>query len=283
MARFTDQFQRYNPRKFQPSLMLPTWPKLAQMDANALLDGATDEDVAELAHLVELEIDAFADPQCFPTKDTGHPIWTRVRPEWLSQNLLKSKEGIRFTFCDLNILLALVDERDILAGTQMGQRFSTWHLFAVLALWKLIDGRDAIFGEDVEIPGLLRPTEKDRINHGHGIAMEAQAAIYTALQLKERARHLNEMQRARNELDRITASNTAKKRVNSRHQKDDPSRLEAFRIQDTYPAGTPKTVVAEDVSNNVTLDGGQFVTYGTAYGWLLKRGEWEKKIRARAS
>lgn len=144
MARFTDQFRRYKRRTFQPSLLLPTWPKLAQMDANAILSDASDEEVADLARLIDQEIGNFADPARFRTRDTNRAIWTRERREWVDPGGLKSRESIRDTFCDLNILLVPLDERNPLVGTRFENRFNTWHLLAVLALWKLIDGRDAI-------------------------------------------------------------------------------------------------------------------------------------------
>jgi hypothetical protein len=281
MARFTDQFTRFNPRTFPPGILIPTWPSLVQRDACALLEGVDDNELEDLALVVDKAIDEYAEPHQFATARDSW-IRTRIKPEWLNQSELKTVDGIRNTVGDLNLFLACIDRTSPLQDHPSLSRFDTWHMLAVLALWKLVDARDVIFKHAPDlIGGMIRPKEQDRLMHGAAIAMEAQAAVSNGLQLQMRSTHLLAMQKARDVLEMAQRSTKGSKAVTTRHSKYDTIRLAAFALADS-DSTLSMTDAADLITNNIEWRKNEFVKYITAYRWLQNRKSWEAKIAARS-
>jgi hypothetical protein len=281
MARFTDQFTRprFNPRTFQPGILIPTWPALVQQDACAILIDVTDEEVIELAYAAEHLIVGYAEPSQFhQLKDGVDWIWTRVKPGWVIAHKLTTEDAIRNAFSDLNLLLAAIEDQDIFADSPWLSRLSIWHMLAVVALWKLIDARDVIFRHAPDqIGGLVRPKEQDRIMYASSLAMEAQAAISHALQLKERARHLVEAGIARDQIEKLKRKQKSKKAAQGKTTKHAPCRKQALKLANLgkYCGATH---AINSIHGKVLYPSGKRVAKSTLREWLKLDG-WKKYPR----
>lgn len=193
MARFTDQFDRHNPKSFRPSMPIATWPTLVHVDALELLSDVDADAFDELAIACEQAIEEQASPWNFPLPEE---FWlhTRVLPSWVNEQSTASTTDVRNTYSDLNLLLNAIEYGSQPAIRFTSQKFESWHYLASFAIWKLIDAFDVMYGHAPQyVDGLISPKSEFRVRQGASLAMEAQAAISNAQQLKERARHVEEM------------------------------------------------------------------------------------------
>ena len=282
MAHFTDQFTRHDPWKFRPSLLIPTWPTTLLQDARALLSGVDANALAEIAEEVEKELQAISAPHFFPI-NKGHWIWTRVKLGWVDETTTKTSDAIREGFGDLNLFIAFHNQRNFYQESRLTFQAQEWELLAVLAIWKLIDAYDVLYSDaNQPLTGPRRRFGNDAIGNSAALAMEAQAAVAHAVQIKERARHIAELEEMRNRNEAANRSKKGTSAVTVRHQKMDSVRLAAFALVDKGKFESRPTA-AEAISDNIETSPGKFVPYQTAYRWLLKRKDWEDKIANRAN
>lgn len=229
MAKFTNQFNRHNPREFKPSMLAPTWPPLLIQDALGLLKEFTDDELVQIAQAVEDEIQAHANPANFPTS-RDHWIWSRVKVHWLTHDFDTSPETIRENFGDLNVYLAFHKDGDFFGTPELRARVRNWHLLAALSIWKLIDSCELLWGHTTEWYDSGRNYVDPKIVSATvtGIAMEAQAAIGVALLRIEESR---------------SRSHTAKKGPVERNKALFLHQDEALRLANSRPFELKKAAV----------------------------------------
>lgn len=280
MARFTDQFNRHNPRKFRPSVLIPTWPAIVQQDAKQLLIKFSDAELIERAIAVEIAIESIADPATFPTNRSSW-IWSRIKPGWIGISLFPSSDEIRNEFSDVNLFLFALEQRRHPQYFAEVPFVDPWQSLAILALWKLIDALDVLRGMNPDlIGGLIRPNRTDRKMYAAGIVMEAQAAISSATQLKASAFHLEYMRKYMDEVEMAKRSLKATHSVVTKHRKDDATRLRAFQLSDETPVKNLK-VSAEYAYDKLKMDPEFKFSFDTVYDWITHRDIWKNKIAAR--
>lgn len=280
MARFTDQFNRYDPRTFRPSVLIPTWPAIVQQDAKELLIKFSDAELIERALAVEIAIESIADPATFP-KNRSSWIWSRVKPGWIATGLFPSSDEIRNEFSDVNLFLFSLEQRRHPQHSLEMPYVDPWQSLAILSLWKLIDALDVLRGVNPDlIGGLIRPNRTDRKMYAAGIVMEAQAAISSAAQLKASAFHIEYMRRHLDGVESAKRSMKATHSVVAKHKKDDATRLKAFQLSDETPVKNLK-VRAEYAYDRLNKDPEFKFSLDTVYDWITHRDLWETKIAAR--
>ncbi len=260
---------------------IATWPAVLLKDARDLLHGLDSETLIQIAEELELALREYSQPYNFPP-DKSHWIWSRVLPGWTSAESISSSENIRKNFEDLNLFLAFYRPRDFQADSRLNFAATEWQLLAVLAIWKLIDAFDASFRSDGMERAPINRKPVDALSATAALAMEAQAAVAHAVQIKLRARHITELEEMRSRNEAANRSKKGTSAVTVRHQKMDSVRLAAFALADKGKFESQPTA-AEAISNNVEISPGKFVPYQTAYRWLLKRKDWEDKIANRAN
>jgi hypothetical protein len=164
----------------------------------------------------------------------GHWIWTRIKPEWLTSDFNESSDSIRETFGDLNIFLALHNDDKFQAVLGKDRQVKEWHLLAVISIWKLIDACELLWGDVRSQHDSGRNYVDPKILSAEvtGLAMEAQAACQTAMQLKERAFHVNNAAIAQAQFEKLKRSKQAKKAADAMnepmHQIDRPRHHSGF-------------------------------------------------------
>ena len=281
MAHFTDQFRRHNPWKFRPSILIPTWPTILLQDARELLSGVDPDALGEIAEEIEKELQAISTPYLFPM-NRDHWIWTRVRREWVDETTTKTSDAIREGFGDLNLFLALHSEMNFRHESLLTFQVQMWELLAVIAIWKLIDSYDMLRSDaNQPLAGPLQRFSNDAIGKSAALAMEAQAAVAHAVQIKQRDQYLKEIDKIHRAFEAASRSKKGKDAVSVRHQKLDAVRLAVFAFADKGQFES-LAAAADAIANDIEISPGKCVPYLTAYRWLLKREVWEKKISARS-
>lgn len=280
MAKFTDQFDRYPPNHSLPSIAIPTWPTLIRNEALILLSGFDDEMLVDIGLVVENMIVTAAQPFNFPVSQEAW-IWTRIEPHWVSSTFApKSSNEIRDTFGDLNIFLyqcEAPDEPELEYKLAFGPKVETWHLLAVLALWKLVDCSDVMLGRTAHtIKGMIPKNRDLRFQNAAGLAMEAQAALSTAVQ-KELEGQLVAAARTETVLRLGIEATTAKSqrgtelatKMHSARRGD--AREIAMRIANE--CGLPRRIQAARHANKILKEiHKKFFTDDTVDEWLKKDG-----------
>jgi hypothetical protein len=139
-------------------------------------------------------------------------------------------------------------------------------------------GRDIVFKHAPDkIGGLIRPKEQDRMMYGAGFAMEAQAAVSTALQLRERARHLAELTDFQLQVEKLKRK---KKALNAQIAKD--ADIEKLRIKALKLANkgkyTSKPHAAQYIAPKLRYKNKRKVAESTVVTWLRVK-KWQKNSR----
>lgn len=280
MAKFTDQFDRHPPNHSLPSIAIPTWPTLIRNEALIILSEFDDAMLIDMGVVLENMIADAAQPFNFPVaKDAS--IWTRIEPHWVSPTFTpKSSNEIRDTFGDLNIFLCQCeapDEWELERKFAFGPKVERWHLLAVLALWKLVDCSDVMLGRAAHTIGGMIPKNLDlRFQNAAGIAMEAQAACQIAIQLKERAAHVQSAAMAQAEIEGLKRSKQASKAGIARHAANAEKRKEAMALATQKPFASRAAAVRYVIDNlekprkpNEPI---QYYTFGPVDDWLKEDG-----------
>jgi hypothetical protein len=210
MPKFSNQFQRHDPFEFRPDILIATWPHLILKDARSLLKEKTSEELEELALAIEWHIDFYAQqPDLLASEDSW--IWTRVEREWVGLNPTFSADEARDAFGDLNIFIASGEKIDQSPRFMWQSTAKDWELFAVLAIWKLIDARDVLYGHASDsLTQKLQVKSEFRHMKSTALAMEAQAACSIALQRRERTIYVEQQKQfVRDDEARRRSSNSS--------------------------------------------------------------------------
>lgn len=280
MAKFTDQFDRHPPNHSHPRIAIPTWPTLIRNEALILLSGFDDWMLIEIGLALEEHIATAAQPYNFPVSKDAL-IWTRIQPHWVSPTFApKSSDEIRDTFGDLNIFLCQCeapDEWELECKLAFGPKVERWHFLAVLALWKLFDSGDVMFGRTAHTINGMIPENRDlRFQNAAGIAMEAQAACQIAIQLQERAGHVLNAAMAQAEIEGLKRSKQASKAGVTRHAPNTAKRKVAMELATQKPFAS-RAAAARHVIENLEkrqLPGKpvEYYTFGPVDQWLKEDG-----------
>lgn len=280
MAKFTGQFDRHPPNHSQPSIAIPTWPTLIRDDALNILSGFDDEMLVEIGLALEKIIETAAQPFNFPVNKDAL-IWTRIEPHWVSPTFApKSANEIRNTFGDLNIFLCQCespDEWELEYKLAFAPKVERWHLLAVLALWKLVDCSDVMFGTTAHtIDGMIPKNAGLRFQNAAGLAMEAQAALSTAVQ-KQLESQLVAAARRETVLSLEIEATTAKSQrgtelaTKMHAARRGEARKIAFEIANE--CGLPKRIQAARHANKILKEvHKKFFTDDTVDEWLKEDG-----------
>lgn len=277
MARFTDQFNRYDPENFSPFLAMVTWPPMVKVDALELLDDVSSLYWQDIAEACEKLIETESNSASFPL-DQNAWIWSRIVPGTTARIEIGAPHEIRNEFHDLNLLLYAIEHKKLIEPKWAKQGIHPWHFLAVLALWKLIDAIDVLFERSSQfIGGRISDKREIRITQAATIAMEAQAAISNAQQLKARARHVEEMRLAVLEKEQKKRSGIASGAGKTRAQIYEDIANEAFKIATNL---TKRYINNDKVAEAIydELQSKYHVPFkpSSVKRWLAERG-WKRK------
>jgi hypothetical protein len=143
---YTDQFDRADPLTLNPIGIFQMWPRQAAFEAQALLaDGRTTQDLKAIATDVEAlicnQVGALLRLPRSARQATleGNPkewIWSTDLDHRNPAELLRERHG------DTNLFEAAIEHGQGRLPTSI--EFSDWEGYAVIALWKLVEFKDAL-------------------------------------------------------------------------------------------------------------------------------------------
>jgi hypothetical protein len=279
MASFTDQFDRKDPFNFKPLVSIPAWPRLIQRDAKSILDSASETEVKGLAALASQLIADYAAPEYFH-KNRPDWLWERAFPKCTRSTNLQTSSLIRIRFGDIHLLMAALEACDPFAQSQKLAQFKIWDLLSAFALWKLVDASDLADGYVTVDPHIFVTQEKTiRLQYAAELAMEAQAAVTQALQLKERELHLYAALNSREKIARLEKALWSAKGGNAKRENSQYMREEVIRLNKTkrfFNQGK----LGDWLSDQLLKKFGETVQPSTTITWLREAGETKRKKRS---